>query len=193
MSCTPAGLRSSSGVCNSSSRSCICRLRAGWATCNFAAAQAQVKAVNAQLKDVELQLSYAEILAPAAGRVGRKNVEVGNRVQPGQSLLAIVQPKVWVMANFKETQLRDLQPGQAVRLRVDGFPGREFTGRVENLAPASGAQFALLPPDNATGNFTKIVQRVPVKIVFDDESVRDFAGRIVPGMSVEVKVKVRAS
>ena len=157
-----------------------------------AAAQAQVQAAKAQLKEVELQLSYTEILAPAAGRVGRKNVEVGNRVQPGQSLLAIVQPQVWVMANFKETQLRDLQPGQPVRLRVDGFPGREFTGRVESLAPASGAQFALLPPDNATGNFTKIVQRVPVKIVFDDESGREFAGRVVPGMSVAVKVKVRS-
>jgi len=156
-----------------------------------AAAQAQVKAANAQLKDVELQLSCTEILAPASGRVGRKNIEVGNRVQPGQWLLAIVQPKVWVMANFKETQLRTLQLGQAVQLRVDGFPGREFTGRVESLAPASGAQFALLPPDNATGNFTKIVQRVPVKIVFDDVSMGDFAGRVVPGMSVEVKVRVR--
>ena len=156
-----------------------------------AAAQAQVQVTQAQLKDVELQLGYAEILAPAAGRVGRKNVEVGNRVQPGQSLLAIVQPKVWVMANFKETQLESLQPGQAVELRVDGFPGREFTGRIESLAPASGAQFALLPPDNATGNFTKIVQRVPVKIVFEDASVGEFAGRIVPGMSVVVKVRVR--
>jgi membrane fusion protein (multidrug efflux system) len=157
-----------------------------------AAAQAQVQAAHAQCKDVELQLSYTEIRAPAAGRVGRKNVEVGNRVQPGQSLLAIVQPNVWVMANFKETQLWNLQPGQAVRLRVDGFAGRGFTGRVESLAPASGAQFALLPPDNATGNFTKIVQRVPVKIVFDEESLREFAGRIVPGMSVLVKVKVRS-
>ena len=156
------------------------------------AAQAQVQAAKAQLKDVELQLSYAEIRAPAAGRVGRKNVEVGNRVQPGQSLLAIVQSEVWVMANFKETQLQDLRPGQVVQLSVDGFPGWEFTGRVESLAPASGAQFALLPPDNATGNFTKIVQRVPVKIVFDDASVREFAGRIVPGMSVEVKVRVRS-
>ena len=96
------------------------------------------------------------------------------------------------MANFKETQLQDLRPGQVVQLSVDGFPGWEFTGRVESLAPASGAQFALLPPDNATGNFTKIVQRVPVKIVFDDASVREFAGRIVPGMSVEVKVRVRS-
>jgi len=89
--------------------------------------------------------------------------------------------------------LQRLHPGQRVSLGVDSFPGHEFTGTVESVAPASGAQFALLPPDNATGNFTKIVQRVPVKIVFDDASVRDFAGRIVPGMSVVVKVRVRAS
>jgi membrane fusion protein (multidrug efflux system) len=155
------------------------------------AAEAQVKAAAAQLKDVELQLSYTEILAPTAGRVGRKNVEVGNRVQPGQALLAIVQPEVWVTANFKETQLQRLHPGQKVSLWVDSFPGHKFAGTVESLAPASGAQFALLPPDNATGNFTKIVQRVPVKIVFEQGSVGDFAGRIVPGMSVVVKVNVR--
>lgn len=156
------------------------------------AAEAQVKVATAQLHEAQLQLGYTEILAPTAGRVGRKNIEVGNRVQPGQSLLAIVQPKAWVLANFKETQLSNLRPGQPVRLSVDSLPGREFTGRVESLAPASGAQFALLPPDNATGNFTKIVQRVPVKIVFDDASVGDFAERIVPGMSVEVKVRVRS-
>lgn len=156
------------------------------------AAEAQVKAATAQLADVKLQLSYTEIVAPAAGRIGRKNVEVGNRVQPGQALLAVVQPTVWVTANFKETQLNRLRAGQPVTLTVDSFAGHEFTGRVESISPASGAQFALLPPDNATGNFTKIVQRVPVKIVFDEASVKDFAGRISPGMSVVVKVKVRS-
>ena len=156
-----------------------------------AAAEAQVKAASAQLKEVELQLSYTEIMSPAAGRVGRKNVEVGHRVQPGQALLAVVQPAVWVTANFKETQLGELRPGQHVELRVDTFPKTVFTGRVESIAPASGAQFALLPPDNATGNFTKIVQRVPVKIVFDEDSVRGFSGSLIPGMSVCVKVNVR--
>ena len=153
-------------------------------------AEAQVQVAAANLKDVELQLSYTEITAPAAGRIGRKNIEAGNRVQPGQALLALVQPEVWVVANFKETQLTNLRPGQPVTLSVDTFPGRVFAGRVESVAPASGAQFALLPPDNATGNFTKIVQRVPVKIVFDAAAVREFAGRIVPGMSAVVKVKL---
>ncbi len=176
--------------------------KAAWEAANAAlnasqalqvAAEAQVMAATAQVKDVDLQLSYTEIVAPAAGRVGRKNVELGNRVQPGQALLAIVEPKVWVTANFKETQLQHLRPCQKVKLEVDTFPGRDFMGEVESLAPASGAQFALLPPDNATGNFTKIVQRVPVKIVFDPESTREFASRLVPGMSVTVKVRVRGT
>jgi membrane fusion protein, multidrug efflux system len=112
-------------------------------------------------------------------------------VQPGQALLALVQPDVWVVANFKETQLAHLKVGQPVRLHVDAFPDRVFSGRVESLAPASGAQFALLPPDNATGNFTKIVQRVPVRIVLDRQSTGDCEGRIVPGMSTVVEVKIR--
>lgn len=164
-------------------------LAAARAQATSAVAQVQVAAAN--LKDAELQLTYTDITAPAAGRIGRKNVETGNRVQPGQTLLAIVAPEIWVVANFKETQLTHLHPGQTVKLSVDTFPGHVFAGRVESVAPASGAQFALLPPDNATGNFTKIVQRVPVKIVFDDEGLREFSGRIVPGMSATVKVKVR--
>ena len=155
------------------------------------AAQAQEKVAEATLQDADLQLSYTELLAPAAGRIGKKNLETGNRVQPGQALLALVQPDAWVVANFKETQLACVKPGQLVRLHVDAFPGRAFAGRVESLAPASGAQFALLPPDNATGNFTRIVQRVPVKIVFDSQSVGDCEGRLVPGMSTIVQVKVR--
>ena len=153
------------------------------------AAAAQEQIAQANLKDVELQLTYTEILAPAAGRIGRKSIETGNRVQPGQALLALVEPDIWVVANFKETQLAHLRPGAAVRLEIDAFPGRVFTGRVESLAPASGAQFALLPPDNATGNFTKIVQRVPVKIVFDKESLGEYGGRIAAGMSVIVQVR----
>ena len=156
-----------------------------------AAARAQEQVAQANLKDADLQLSYTEIRAPAAGRIGRKNLETGNHVQPGQALLALVQPDVWVVANFKETQLARLKPGQPVRLRVDAFPGRVFAGHVESLAPASGAQFALLPPDNATGNFIKIVQRVPVKIALDRQDTGDCEGRIVPGMSTVVEVKVR--
>jgi membrane fusion protein, multidrug efflux system len=152
-------------------------------------AAAKLAAV-ASLTNTELQLSYTEIVAPAAGRIGKKNVEVGNRVAAGQALLAVVSPEVWVVANFKETQLAHMQPGQAATLSIDSVPGRTFAGRVESLSPASGAQFALLPPDNATGNFTKIVQRVPVKIVFDAESLRGVEDRLGPGMSAVVRVKV---
>lgn len=155
-----------------------------------AAADSLVRAAEAELAEVELQLGYTELRAPAAGRVGRRNIEVGHRVQPGQSLLAIVQPEVWVTANFKETQLERLHANQPVVVRLDSFPGREFTGRVESLAPASGGQFALLPPDNATGNFTKVVQRVPVKIVLDRPGVEGLDGRIVPGLSAVVSVHV---
>lgn len=156
-----------------------------------AAADAQAKVAKATLQEAELQLSYTEIVAPANGRIGKKNLEVGNRIQPGQALLALVDPNVWVTANFKETQLTHLKPGQAVRIKADAFPGQTFRGVVDGLSPASGAQFALLPPDNATGNFTKIVQRVPVKIRLDPASLGDFAGRLAAGMSVTVEVNVR--
>jgi membrane fusion protein (multidrug efflux system) len=155
------------------------------------AARAQAQVAQANLQDAELQLSYTEIRAPVAGRIGRKNLEVGNRVQPGQSLLALVQPDVWVTANFKETQLARVKPGQPVQVRLDAFPGRTFQGVVESLSPASGAQFALLPPDNATGNFTRIVQRIPVKVVLSAKAAHDCLDRIVAGMSAIVEVKVR--
>jgi membrane fusion protein, multidrug efflux system len=155
------------------------------------AARAQQQLAQANLRDAELQLSYTDIRAPAAGRIGRKSLETGNRVQPGQALLALVQRDVWVTANFKETQLARLKPGLPVRLRVDALPGRVLVGHVESVAPASGSQFALLPPDNATGNFIKIVQRVPVKIALDPDGAGDCQSRMVPGMSAVVEVKVR--
>ena len=154
------------------------------------AGEAQVEAALANLKEVELQLSYTQIVAPAGGRIGKKNVETGNRIQPGQALLALVEPKVWVTANFKETQLAKLHSGQPVRVRLDAFPGKTFTGKVDSVSPASGAQFALLPPDNATGNFTRIVQRLPVKILLDEQALGEFKGRIAPGMSAEVEVNI---
>ena len=160
-------------------------------TASAAAAQALEEAARANLQDAELQLSYTEIVAPVAGSIGKKNLEIGNRLQPGQTVLALVQTNVWVNANFKETQLTHLKPGQPVEVRVDAFPGRTFRGTVESLAPGSGAEFALLPSDNATGNFTKIVQRVAVKIVLDRASLGDFDGRLVPGMSAFVEVNVR--
>lgn len=143
---------------------------------------------KSQLDEAMLQLSYCDINAPVAGIVGRKNVEVGQRVQVGQSLMAVVQDNYWVTANFKETQLNKMRVGQKAEVRIDSFPGKTFIGKIDSLSPASGAKFSLLPPDNATGNFTKVVQRVPVKIVFEQQSLGDYARRISPGMSCVVTV-----
>ncbi|VXC63297.1 HlyD family secretion protein [Massilia sp. 9I] len=152
--------------------------------------KAQIKVLQAQLKDARQQLAYNQVVAPVAGRIGKRSIEVGARVQPGQQLLAVVEDEVWVTANFKETQLAGLEPGQQVSLEVDALPGKHLEGRVHSFSPASGAQFALLPADNATGNFTKIVQRVPVKIVLDPADVKKYAGRLVPGMSVVAEVEL---
>jgi len=152
--------------------------------------QAQIKVLQAQLKDARQQLGYNRILAPVAGRIGKRAVEVGARIQPGQQLAAVVEDKVWVTANFKETQLANLKPGQEVEVKVDALPGRTLTGRLDSFAPASGAQFALLPTDNATGNFTKIVQRVPVKITLRPDDIKALSGRLVPGMSAVVEIAV---
>lgn len=152
--------------------------------------KAEIKVLQAQLKDARQQLAYNSIVAPVAGRIGRRSVEVGARVQPGQAMLAVVEDNVWVVANFKETQLGGLAPGQAVSLEVDALPDHHLVGRVDSFSPASGNQFALLPADNATGNFTKIVQRVPVKITLDPKDVKKYAGRLVPGMSVVAEVEL---
>jgi membrane fusion protein (multidrug efflux system) len=153
--------------------------------------KAQVKVLQAQLKDAQQQLGYNQIVAPVSGRIGKRSVEVGARVQPGQQLAAIVQDDVWVTANFKETQLPGLVPGQEVRIEVDALKDKELVGRVDSFSPASGNQFALLPADNATGNFTKIVQRVPVKITLKPEDLKKYAGRLVPGMSTVVEIDMR--
>jgi multidrug resistance efflux pump len=122
----------------------------------------------AELKLAELQISYTTIYAPADGIVGRKNVEVGNRVTAGQTLMVIVEPDVWIVANFKETQLARMKKGQPVKITIDEVPDKVFDGKVDSFSPASGNEFALLPADNSTGNFTKIVQRVPVKVALTD-------------------------
>ncbi len=154
-----------------------------------AAAQAAVAQKQADLQFARLQLSYATVAAPAAGVVSKKSVEVGELVQAGQPLLAVVEDgDLWVVANFKETQLRRMKVGQPVTLAVDAYPGRRFRGRVESFSAATGAKFALLPPDNATGNFTKVVQRVPVKIVFADGP--DPAHPLRAGMSVDAIVRI---
>jgi len=153
-------------------------------------AKAQVRVLRVALKDAQQQLAYNQVLAPVAGRVGKRSVEVGMRVQPGQQLAALVQDEVWVTANFKETQLAELRPGQSVKVSIDALPGHTLMGKLDSFAPASGAQFALLPADNATGNFTKIVQRVPVKIVLKPEDIKALGGRLVPGMSALTEVEI---
>jgi membrane fusion protein (multidrug efflux system) len=152
--------------------------------------KAQVKVLQTQLKDAKQQMGYNQLVAPVAGRIGKRSVEVGARVQPGQQLAAIVQDAVWITANFKETQLAGIVPGQAVHVVVDAMPDHPLSGRVDSFSPASGNQFALLPADNATGNFTKIVQRVPVKIALNADDVRKLGGRLVPGMSALAEIRL---
>ena len=147
---------------------------------------------QAMARRAELSVEYTAIIAPIDGIVAARTLRVGQYVQAGTQLLAIVPlRKVYVVANFKETQLTRARSGQAVRLRVDSFPGVELHGYVDNLAPATGLEFSLLPPDNATGNFTKIVQRVPVKIRLDPG--QPLSGRLRPGMSVEAYIDTRAA
>jgi len=144
----------------------------------------------AKLKDAGDQLAYCTIRAPADGRIGSKTVETGNRINAGSALMAVVED-VWVTANFKETQLGEMRPGQPAEITIDAIPGKTFRGVVDSWSPGSGSTFALLPPDNATGNFTKIVQRVPVKIRFDPASIQGYENRIVPGLSCEPSVLLR--
>jgi membrane fusion protein (multidrug efflux system) len=145
---------------------------------------------EANLQQVELNLSYTTIRAPMEGRVTQKTVEVGQVVQPGQPLLSIVGlGDVWVLANCKETQLTHVRPGQPVTITVDTYPGVVFKGHVDSIQAGSGATFSLLPPENATGNYVKVVQRIPVKIVF--ESGETSKRLLVPGMSVIPTIRTR--
>ncbi|MGA7126325.1 MAG: HlyD family secretion protein, partial [Chthoniobacterales bacterium] len=152
------------------------------------AARAQVRQAQEEVNQASLNLSYTKIVSPTNGRVAQRTVESGNRVQPGQALMAISESDVWVVANLKETQMEKVRVGQPVAIRIDAFPHQEFRGWVDSVQPGSGATYALLPPDNATGNFIKIVQRVPVKIVFDPASLGEFSGSIVPGLSCEPSI-----
>jgi len=159
-------------------------------TSDYEVAVSAISQAQAQLDDAKLQLSYTKIASPIDGRVGKKTVEEGQRIQPGQEMMSIVSDQVWVTANFKETQLERMRPGQPATVKIDSFPHHIFTGKVDSVSPGSGATFALLPPENATGNFTKIVQRVPVKIVLDKDSVKGYENLVVPGMSVVASVTV---
>jgi len=148
-----------------------------------ASAEAKVAQARATLAQAQLDLDYATVKAPAAGYVSKKTVEVGQVVQPGQPLLAIVPlDDIWVTANFKESQLRKIRPGQRAQVTVDAYGGRRYQGHVDSISPATGARFSLLPPENASGNYVKVVQRVPVKILI--EKGQDPEHILRPGMSV---------
>ncbi|MCX7963792.1 MAG: HlyD family secretion protein [Candidatus Sumerlaea chitinivorans] len=155
------------------------------------AAQAQENVARTQLAKAELDLSYTHVRAPMDGRVTKKNVEPGQFLAVGQPILALVGRDRWVVANFKETQLAHMKPGQPVKIRIDAMPGQSFAGKVDSIQAGTGSRFSLLPAENATGNFVKVVQRVPVKIVFDPPLVPEIAGRLGAGMSVVPQVKVK--
>ena len=150
--------------------------------------KASVEANEAAVEQAQLNLGYAKIKAPIDGYVTKKAVTTGDYVQVGQALMSLVPPRVWVIANFKETQLRNMQPGQPVNISVDAYPNLDLRGRLDSIQAGSGAAFTLLPPENATGNYVKVVQRVPVKIVLDDQ--QNLQRVLGPGMSVVPTVYV---
>jgi membrane fusion protein, multidrug efflux system len=155
-------------------------------------AEAALQRAEAGLDQAKLRLSYTTLTAPIAGAVGDRSVRIGQYVQPGTRLLTVVPVRdTYLVANFKETQLRDMVRGERVAISIDTYPGLDVTGTVDSLAPGTGAQFALLPAENATGNFTKIVQRVPVKIVIDRDSLKGVALR--PGLSATATVDTRTA
>lgn len=156
---------------------------------NNRVADAELKQLKAIKDQAELNLGYTKIYAPQDGTITNKNVEKGAYVQIGQPLLMLVPSKVWVVANFKENQLEHIKAGQKVNIKIDTYPNKVFKGKVDSIQQASGAKSSLFPPENAVGSFVKIVQRIPVKIVFDDETAKNYV--IVPGMSVVPDVRIR--
>lgn len=154
-------------------------------------AQAQVEQAQAQLDQAKLNLSYTKIVAPAAGIITRKSVEIDQNISPGQNLLTLVSlDDLWITANFKETQLRHMSPGQPVEIEVDAT-GKTYDGKVTQIGGATGSVLSLFPPENATGNYVKVVQRVPVRIDFTDLNNQDSSHALRPGLSVEPKVRVK--
>jgi membrane fusion protein (multidrug efflux system) len=151
-------------------------------------AASEATRLKALVAQAELELSYTRVVAPESGQLARKTVEEGNIFQAGQAMVSLVPAHVWVVANFKETSLGRLRVGQRVNIRVDAYPGRIFKGHIDSVQPGSGSVFSLLPPENATGNYVKVVQRMPVKIVFDDP---DADVLLAPGMSVVPEVELK--
>jgi membrane fusion protein (multidrug efflux system) len=152
--------------------------------------KAAAKQAEVEYENSLTQLSYTKVVAPISGTIGHKTVEVGQQIEKGQALMSIVSDEKWVVANFKETQLGKMHVGQEVDIKVDALANKIFKGHVQSMSPASGAQFSMLPPDNASGNFTKVVQRISVKIVFDADSIKGSENLFTPGMSVVPEVHV---
>lgn len=150
---------------------------------------AQLQEAEAQVEQAKLDLSYTRIVAPCSGYITKKSVEQGAYIQAGQNLFSIVSPELWVVANYKETQITHIRPGQQVEISVDTYPDVTFTGHVDSIQRGTGSRFSLLPPENAAGNFIKVVQRIPVKIVFDDnKTLQQYV--LAPGMSVIPSVDI---
>lgn len=158
---------------------------------NVETAQATIQQAEAALRQAELDLSYTKVIAPEDGRITKRSVESGSYIQVGQVLMAMVPSKFWVVANFKETQLTHMRPGQPVEVKVDAYPQLKIKAHVDSIQTGAGARFSLFPPENATGNYVKVVQRVPVKIVFDELNLSDAGLLLGPGMSVEPRVRVK--
>ena len=157
---------------------------------NDKVADANLRVLKAQKDQAELNLKYTNVIAPNSGTVTNKNVDKGKFVQTGQPLFMLVTDKVWIEANFKENQVGKMHPGQEVTIKIDAYPNKKFKGKIDSIQKASGAKSSLFPPENAVGSFVKIVQRIPVKIVFT-EDIDSEKYNIVPGMSVEPKVRVK--
>lgn len=155
---------------------------------NDSAKGANISKIQAQLAQAKLDLSYTKIYAPQNGYISARNIEMGNYVNKAQPLMSVVSSEVWVVANFKETQLANMKKGQPVTIKIDTYPNRKFQGKIDSIQLASGAKASLFPPENAVGSYIKVVQRIPVKIVFT-EDISDYT--IAPGMSVVPKVKIK--
>ena len=152
------------------------------------AVSSHIDKIEAQLNQAKLDLSYTKIYAPQEGYVSARSVEKGNYVNKAQPLMSVVSPKIWIVANFKETQVGKMKKGQSVTITIDTYPNKKFKGKVDSIQLSTGAKASLFPPENAVGSYIKVVQRIPVKIVFD-EDVSDYT--IAPGMSVVPKVRVK--
>jgi len=180
---------SSASLQSSRKRQAAVEAQAAVAATQIRTAEASVDRFRASLDQARLDLSYTEIKASVSGRVTNKAVEPGDYLQVGQAVMSLVRDDIWIVANFKETQLTKMRPGAPVTITVDAYPDHEFTGHVDSLQAGTGAAFSLLPPQNASGNYVKVVQRVPVKIVFDN--LPDESYHLAPGMSVFPQVRVR--